>query len=288
VYTLDESVPDSFLREDRRLLTQVVTFKSDAVLTPVAAEFDLTVDELRSKIDVDTLNLSEVLRLDVQDGDAERAVALNQAVLDQYLRVIADASPAGDGEELTDRRAEVSAELELADAARLDLLRSQEQDVTLQLQQENLQQRISAKNDQVGALQQDLDAAIIQQVGPAQRATVANTLAAAEADLADLEGQLLEVGSQRAELATATTTEPGLLREIERLEAKLTTIDNELAERELAPLVASPIRELSEPIVLSISRHLGGLQGMALGLLVAMPIGALVALQARRRQLWSD
>ncbi|MEM9652338.1 MAG: hypothetical protein AAGA65_09600, partial [Actinomycetota bacterium] len=286
VYTLDESVPDSFLREDRRLLTQVVTFKSDAVLTPVAAANDLTVEELRARIDIETLNLSEVLRLDVRDADPERAVALNRAVLDRYLQVISEAAPADTGDELTTRRTEIAAELEQADASRRALLEAQEQDVTLQLQQESLQRRIEVKTGQVGDLQANLDAAILEQDDQELLDVTADTLGAAEADLANLEAELLAVGAERAELATATTAEPALLREIDRLEAKLATIDDELAERELAPLVAAPIRELSEPIVLSTSRHFGGIQGMAIGVLAALPIAALVAIRTRRRQLW--
>ncbi|MEM7326308.1 MAG: hypothetical protein AAF531_24700 [Actinomycetota bacterium] len=286
VYTLDESVPDSFLREDRRLLTQVVTFKSDAVLTPVAAANDLTVEELRARIDIETLNLSEVLRLDVRDADPERAVALNRAVLDRYLQVISEAAPADTGDELTTRRTEIAAELEQADASRRALLEAQEQDVTLQLQQESLQRRIEVKTGQVGDLQANLDAAILEQGDQELLDVTADTLGAAEADLANLEAELLAVGAERAELATATTAEPALLREIDRLEAKLATIDDELAERELAPLVAAPIRELSEPIVLSTSRHFGGIQGMAIGVLAALPIAALVAIRTRRRQLW--
>ena len=53
--------------------------------------------------------------------------------------------------------------------------------------------------------------------------------------MAALEAQLLEIGTERAELAAESAGEPALLRDIARLEAKLATIDDELAERELAP-----------------------------------------------------
>ncbi len=56
----------------------------------------------------------------------------------------------------------------------------------------------------------------------------------------------------------------------------------------MAPLIASPIRELSEPLILFKSRHVFGLQGMAIGLLASVPIAAAVAFRARKRQLWLD
>jgi hypothetical protein len=286
VYTLDESVPDSFLREDRRLLTQVVTFKSDAVLTPVAAEFNMTVDELRTRIDVETLELSEVLRLDVADPDAERAVALSTAVLDRYLQVITDAAPADDSQELAQRRIDVTEQLAEADGARLALLEARQRDAVLEVEQAGMQRQIDLANDQVGRILQSLDEAVLRSAGAARIDAIGEQLAEAKQSLAALETNLAAIGSERARLETETTAEPALLREIERLEAKLTTIDDELAERELAPLVASPIRELSQPIVLFRSMHLVGLQGMALGLMVAVPIAGLVAYVSRRRQIW--
>ncbi len=285
VYTLDESVPDSFLREDRRLLTQVVTFRSDAVLTPVAEQFDLSVDELRAKIDVQTLDLSEVLRLDVSDADADRAVAISQAVLDQYLQVITDATPAGDSEQLAQQRIEVTTQLEAADAERQQLTDALQQDITLEIRQQSIARRIELTNDQIDRLQSALDNSIIASAPAASRAPLIGQLDQAREDLAALEAELTEVGIERARLA-GDTTEPALLREIERLESILETIDDELAQRELGPLVASPIRELSEPVILVQSLHVAGLQGMAIGLLLGLPLAALVAYRTRRRQLW--
>jgi len=287
VYTLDESVPDSFLREDRRLLTQVVTFESDAVLTPLAERFDLTVDQLRAKIDVKTLELSEVLRLDVSDGDTGRAVAINRAVLDQYLQVMAGASPVGNSRELALRRADVADELAAVDAERLALARAAERDATLEVTQESIQRQIDLEKDRINGLQGLLDDGLVQTITPARRNGVAAELETSRSELSALEAELSAVVDQRAELATATTAEPALLREIARLEAKLATIDEKLAERELGPLVASPIRELSEPIVIERTATGAALQGLAAGLLIAVPFAAWVAHRTRRRQLWS-
>lgn len=289
VYTLDESVPDSFLREDRRLLTQVVTFKSDAVLTPVAAEFGLTVDQLRSKIDVETLDLSEVLRLDVTDGDEDQAIALSRAVLNRYLQVITDASPAGDSTaELAQRRADVAAELATADGARKALLEATQQDVALEVRQDSIQRQINLRDEQLNRIQGSLDDALIQGLAATRLSDLTDQYDATLLLIAALETDLIDVGSRRAALSSQTTAEPALLREIDRLETVLTTIDDELSQRELAPLVASPIRELSEPITLFRSQHIVGLQGMALGLMLGLPLAGLVAYRTRKRQLWFD
>ena len=288
VYTLDESVPDSFLREDRRLLTQVVTFKSDAVLTPVAEEFDLTVDNLRAMIDVKTLDLSEVLRLDVSDPDPDRAVAISLAVLDRYLQVISDAAPAGDNQELDQRRVEVAAQLAEADAERRALLTAGERDAALEVREDSIRRQINLKNEQINRMQGSIDDSLVQILSSVRRANLVSEMELAQQELALLETDLAAVGTERAKLAVDTTAEPALLREILRLESKLDTIDDELAERELAPLVASPIRELSEPLILLRSAHFAGLQGMAIGLLAAMPLAGLLAYRTRKRQLWFD
>ncbi|MEM7272807.1 MAG: hypothetical protein AAF547_07000 [Actinomycetota bacterium] len=282
VYTLDESVPDSFLREDRRLLTQVVTFRSDAVLTPVAADFDLTVDELRSRIDVATLDLSEVLRLDVADPDPDRALALNRAVLDRYLQVIAEAEPAGDRSELAVTRQAIADQLAEADAALVALAQAREEQVALGLEQAAVQRQVDLRNDRIAALQQTIDA------NPLREDELTPGLNNAVAEQGQLEARLVELATEQARLATVTVEEPALGREIERLEARLATVDAELADRELGPLVASPIRELGAPVTIERSFHVAGLQGMAAGLLLGVPIAAVFAYRARLRQLWFD
>ena len=289
VYTLDESVPDSFLREDRRLLTQVVTFKSDAVLTPVAEDFNLNVDELRAKIDVETLELSEVLRFDVSDADEDRAIALSRAVLNQYLQVITDASPAGDSTaELAQRRADVVAELAAVDDDRENLVEAQQRDIALQVREDSIQRQINLRNDQLSRFQESLDAAVTGNLSTAERTELNEQYEATQLLIADLEADLVDAGSERAALANQTTAGPALLREIDRLETVLTTIDDELSQRELAPLVASPIRELSDPIILFQSRNVFGLQGMALGLLIGFPIAGFIGYRTRKQQLWFD
>ena len=286
VYTLDGSVPDSFLREDRRLLTQVATFTSDAVLGPVARQFELDVEELRAAIDIQTVDLSEVLRLEVTDTDPGRALAINRAVLDQFLVVVSAATPAGDSRELVQSRDELLAELELADERLLALDAAAQRDAVLGIRQEGIQRRVDLARDRIAGIQGLLDDALATAPAGARAANLAAELDGATTELTTLEDQLAAVAAERAELTTATTAEPALLREVERLEARLTTVDEELAQRELGPLVASPIRELSEPTVVEQSAVRAGLQGAAIAALIGLPLAAWVAYRTRRRQLW--
>ncbi|MDH3679953.1 MAG: hypothetical protein OEV40_08405, partial [Acidimicrobiia bacterium] len=286
VYTLDESVPDSFLREDRRLLTQIATLESDAVLTPVAVEFDRSVDDLRDRIDVETVDLSEVLRLDVADGDRATAAAISDAVIAQYLVVSSRPLASENNEALRDRRVQVLAGLATADAGLLAIEEARQSDAQLLTTEESLQRQIDLTDEQLNRLQGLLDSSLTSAIAASRRSTIEAELAEAGTKLTELESQLADVRAERAELAAATLAEPALVREVGRLEAELATIDEELARRELGPLVASPVRMLSEPTFISRSAHRRGLQGLAVGLLVGVPIAAAVALRARNRQLW--
>lgn len=291
VYTLDQSVPDSFLREDRRLLTQVATFTSDAVLRPVARQFDVDVEDLRGSIDIETVALSEVLRLQVTDPDAGRALAMNRAVLDQYLLVVNQPAPAGDNRQLTTRRDEIVADLAVADEQRRAIdQRASELDV----RQQSVQRRIDLTRDRIGQLQGQLDDTIIGAVPRVLAPELATELADVEDELIALETELALIVDERAGLtlppadgsADGSVAPTALDREIERLESELATVDEELSQRQLGPLVASPIRELSEPVVVERSATAAGLQGAALAALAALPIAAWVAYRTRRRQLW--
>ncbi|MEM9563813.1 MAG: hypothetical protein AAGA93_14420 [Actinomycetota bacterium] len=286
VYTLDQSVPDSFLREDRRLLTQVATFTSDAVLEPVSRQFAVGLDDLRAAIDIETVALSEVLRLEVTDADAGRALAINRAIVDQYLLVITDTSPAGDSRELTQRRDEVLADLAEADGQRQTIERTGEQDAVLAVRQDSIQRRIDLARDRIASLQGLVDDALIGAVPASRAEDLTAELDQATAELATLEGDLAAVVSERSDLVVATSASQAVDREIERLESQLNTIDDELSQRQLGPLVASPIRELSDPLVIERSAVRSGIQGAALGALIGLPIAAWVAYRTRRRQLW--
>ena len=84
-YEISQEKATGFLREDRSLTTQLVLAHSRAVLEPVATANGMTVDELSSQLSVSLLGSSELIRLQVEDASPERALALVEAVVTQYL-----------------------------------------------------------------------------------------------------------------------------------------------------------------------------------------------------------
>lgn len=288
VYTLNQSVPDSFLREDRRLLTQIATLESDAVLTPVAATFDRTVEDLRDAIKVETVDLSEVLRLEVRDRDRDTALAIGDAVFAQYVEVTSTPLPTETSDALRAQREIIVADLATADADLLAVRQTRRADAALLTQEESLGRQIQLREEQVNRLQGLLDTSLTSELSATRRSNLLNELSTAEGELAEYESQLATVRTDRAQLAEQSATEPPLTREIERLETELETIDAELAQRELGPLVSSPVRTLSEPTVKVRSANRAGLDGTAAGLLIGLPIAALLGYRARKRELWFD
>jgi cell division protein FtsB len=283
VYSLDGSVPDGFLREDRRLLTQIVTFTSDAVLGPVAEEYDLEVEQLRAKIDVETVDLSEVLRLEVSDNDAARALELNRAVLEQHLRTVTGENTTDFSQELTERRADIAAEL---DAAAADGAEQQAELAALAAREQQLERQISLLGTRLDRLRALEDEALAGNA--VSRSAVTDELETVDAELTEAEAELTDVRIEQAEVDARIDSGSSARRTIERLEADLAAVDSELSRRELAPVVGSAFRELSEPTVIRRTRHIAGLQGLAVGMLLALPVAAYAGYRARRRQLWLD
>jgi uncharacterized protein involved in exopolysaccharide biosynthesis len=81
-----------FLRDDQHLATQLVTLKSRQILTPVAAKYHLTVDQLGAKVTAAVLDNSEVIRVQVNDHSPAVAEALVGAIVGGYLKHLPDAS----------------------------------------------------------------------------------------------------------------------------------------------------------------------------------------------------
>jgi len=281
LYSLDGSVPDGFLREDRRLLTQIVTFTSDAVLGPVAEVYDLEADELRAKIDVETVDLSEVLRLEVSDSDPGRAMDLNRAVLDQHLRTVTGQNSTEFSKELTERRSELAAELEAAAAVGAE---EQAKLASLEAREQELERRIVLIDNRIDRIQTLEDEALGGSLITRDRLT--ENLESAVAELSEIEAALLEVRLEQADVESRLGAGSSARRTIERLEADLAAVDAELSRRELDPVVGSAFRELSEPTLITRSRHVAGLQGLAVGMLLGLPIAAWIGYRTRRRQLW--
>lgn len=281
VYSLEGSVPDGFLREDRRLLTQIVTFTSDAVLGPVAEVYDLEVEELRAKIDLETVDLSEVLRLEVTDSDPDRAMDLNRAVLDQHLRTVTGQNSTEFSTELIERRAELEAELETAVAAVAD---EQAELASLEAREQELGRRIVLIDNRIDRIQALQDEALGE--ASITRDRLNENLESAVAELSEIEAALLEVRLERAGIESRLGDGSPARRTIDRLEDDLTAVDAELSRRNLDPVVGSALRELSEPTLITRSRHVAGLQGLAVGMLLGLPVAAWVGYRTRRRQLW--
>ena len=284
VYTLDESVPDSFLREDRRLLTQIATLESDAVLVPVAESFGVPVDDLRRAMTVETVDLSEVLRLHLRDADPDRARALSEAVMAQYVVVISEPPPSEESDALESRRFEITDSLAEADSALIALERSRLSKPALATAEESVERQIAYRNDQINRLQALLDDSLVRPISSLRRARLDDELARAQEALDALEAELSVLRTTMTEAEAETAAELALLRDIERLEADLETIGSELAQRELGPLIGSPIRVLGEPIVAT--SKVTQWRGPAIGLMVAIPFAAVLAYRSRQRQLW--
>jgi uncharacterized protein involved in exopolysaccharide biosynthesis len=85
LFELDENLEAGFLREDRRLTTQVVTITSRAILDPAADELGTTAENLGEVIEVGVIDGSEIIRMRARGPDEDTAVARLQAVVDSYF-----------------------------------------------------------------------------------------------------------------------------------------------------------------------------------------------------------
>ncbi|MCV2490668.1 hypothetical protein OF117_15000 [Geodermatophilus sp. YIM 151500] len=67
--------------------TQLVLLESRAVLDPVAAEWQVSVDELTPALSADVLSESEIIDIRFVDSDRDRAVEVLSWVVQEYLAV---------------------------------------------------------------------------------------------------------------------------------------------------------------------------------------------------------
>ncbi len=282
VYTLDESVPDSFLREDRRLLTQLATLESDTVLGPVARDHDLDIDELRDRIAVETVGLSEVIEIEVTDDDRRRAASISAALIDRYLEVASTPVATDQTGALVASRDDVAAQLAEVDRQLAALDDWQVTDAQLATRDDSISRRLDDLGTELSALRTGIASGATDPTRP----TVATRVVELETEIDTLEAELGSVRSERASLAQPTATSAALDRERSRLESELATIEAELTDRRLAPLTSSPIRPLGPPTIEELSAHRGGVRGLAIGALLGLPIAVIAAFRARRRQLW--
>ncbi len=285
IFTLDESIPDGYLREDRRLLTQIATLNSEAVIAPVAATYGFEVKELRKRVSVETVDLSEVIRLDVRHPDPAVALGVNQAVLAEYLKAAEVASPIADVSKLEGRREQLEVELGELDEQVKALGARQLADIELQTTEEELGRRISASSDRIASLEALLDEQLVRPTSASAQQALRVELDNATEELDTYTEELLTVRTNRAALAEAVTAEPNLARDVERVSNELAEVESEITRRELTAFDAAPVQILSEAGVLSEPANSPKLQGMVIGALLGLPFVALAAWLQRRRQL---
>lgn len=203
IYFLEDAVPDGFLREDRRILTQLVTLESEAVVSPVAREFDTTPQAVRDAMSAEVLDLSEVIRLDVEDHDGSRALAMNEALLSRYREIAEVTDQRNQNTVLLERRKDVLKELAIADQTAIAIATSQIADVTLLSQEESLQRQLESAIARVDRLTALSDDSLATPIVTDDRATLQAQLSESRQNLGVYEQQLLAVRTERAQLQIA-------------------------------------------------------------------------------------
>jgi capsular polysaccharide biosynthesis protein len=158
-YPIAKGVESSpFLREDRVLQTQLVALKNRQVLAPVAAKYNMTIDELSKEVSASVLDNSEYIRVQVNDHEPAKAQALVGAVVKEYIKQL----PNDDlNEQATLNKRIASANAEIASLTR-QLNDSGSSTGTATPAQVNLQDQISAMLDQRNSLQDKLDDAVVK------------------------------------------------------------------------------------------------------------------------------
>jgi uncharacterized protein involved in exopolysaccharide biosynthesis len=72
---------------DRAMVTQTMLVQSDPVLSPVASQAGMPLNQLRAELSAEVVGRSNILRLTVGDRDRNRATALTQLIATRYLTV---------------------------------------------------------------------------------------------------------------------------------------------------------------------------------------------------------
>ncbi len=85
LFELDANLQAGFLREDRRLTTQVVTIESRAVLTPAAAQLGIDVEDLSAAIDASVIDGSEIIQITAEGSSGQEALDRLDAVVGVYF-----------------------------------------------------------------------------------------------------------------------------------------------------------------------------------------------------------
>ncbi len=284
IYSLQDSVPDGFLREDRRILTQLVTIESDTTLAPVAAEFDLSVTDLRDQFSVEVVDLSEVLRLETRHEDEAIALALNTAIVDSYQQVSDLSESRRTDEALQMRREDILLLLGAADTEIQAFETAARQDIELEIREDGLSRQLDLAEARLDRLSTIVDDSLTAVAEGSNTNAVQRELDDTEVQVGDLEQQLLEVRSERAEVATNTTEVPELTRRVDRLEAELTELDTQIRDLEIRAATSSPIEVLQSARLLEEPVGNPSLRWAAIGFILSLPFAALGAFKLRGSQ----
>jgi len=163
----------------------------------------MPVKDLREAISVDVVDLSEVIRLDVEDADPDRAVELNAAVLARYRTIAEISDRRADDSVAIDRRTEVIAELEIADKLALDISASQLRDVDLELREESITRQLASAVDRADRLASRADDQLVEVTPVDDRPELQRQLASAREISSSLEGDLLALRSEEVTIERA-------------------------------------------------------------------------------------
>jgi len=208
IYFLDDAVPDGFLREDRRILTQLVTLESETVLQPIAADFDTTVSDLRDSINVEVVDLSEVIRLDVEDTDQERALAINNAILSSYTKEAESTFSRVNSSGLQLTRDDLLAKLQIADEQSRSIQIAEAEDVELRVIEESLSRELEIATQRFQNLRSIDDGLLVESTTVDDTASLTSQISAANDTIRRLEGELVSVRSEREQLAGVIRSTP--------------------------------------------------------------------------------
>jgi capsular polysaccharide biosynthesis protein len=88
LYRISSEQPTGFLREDRTLTTQALLLKSRVVLEPVAVAHGMSVEKLGEQVDVNVMEGSLILEVEVRDADRATGMQLVQAITDRYFDAV--------------------------------------------------------------------------------------------------------------------------------------------------------------------------------------------------------
>lgn len=94
LFPITQEQPTGFLREDRSMTTQLLLIRGRAVLGPIAAQQQRSVEDLAGHVTVEVVETSEIIQLEVTDRSQDRAVQTAQAILDAYLGLSQSGQPA--------------------------------------------------------------------------------------------------------------------------------------------------------------------------------------------------